>query len=55
MNTTRKGNVAEGRVLSALLDAVFDVLIPFGGGLGYDCAYDDGLTIRRVQVKTGKL
>ena len=55
MNSTRVGSVAEAAVLSSLLRVGHDVLTPFGGGLGYDLAYDDGDRITRVQVKSGKL
>lgn len=54
-DTSRVGNITEAAVLSTLVDRGYDVLIPFGGGAGYDLAYDTGKKIVRVQAKTGRL
>ncbi len=53
MRIPRKGNVGEAKVLCALLERGFDVLVPFGEGHAYDLV----LSIRderfvRVQCKT---
>lgn len=50
------GNKTEGKVLSALADAGYKILLlPFGSGCRYDLAFDDHGTIKRVQCKTGQL
>jgi hypothetical protein len=49
------GNKTEGKVLAALVDVGYQILIPFGGGCRYDLAFDDHGTIKRVQCKTGQL
>ena len=50
MNTKTKGDIAESKVLSALVKH-FDVSIPFGDNTRYDLVVDDGNKIWRVQVK----
>ena len=55
MNTTLIGNRTEGFVLSALMAAGYNVLIPFGGGLRYDLAIDTADGIKRVQCKTARV
>lgn len=52
---TTIGSVSEGMVLAALLRSGYNVLLPFGGGLRYDMAFDDGTGIQRVQIKTGRV
>jgi hypothetical protein len=47
--------MTEGKVLVALADAGYQVLLPFGSGCRYDLAFDDHGTIKRVQCKTGQL
>lgn len=54
-NTKRKGDISEARVLCALLDLGYLVSVPFGENQRYDLLIDDGETISRVQVKTGRL
>lgn len=49
------GNTTEGKVLAALADAGYQILLPFGSGCRYDLAFDDHGTIKRVQCKTGQL
>jgi hypothetical protein len=53
--TTERGNVSEAWVLVALIEAGYTVLHPFGDGCKYDLVIDDGVTLRRVQCKTGRL
>ena len=47
--------MTEGKVLMALTDAGYQILLPFGSGCRYDLAFDDHGTIKRVQCKTGQL
>ena len=54
-DTKSKGDVSEARVLSALLEAGYAVSRPFGENQRYDLVMDDGTTLSRVQVKTGRL
>ena len=49
--TKQKGDVAEYRVITELLQRGFDVLTPCGDRLPYDLAIDLGEKIIRVQVK----
>jgi PD-(D/E)XK endonuclease len=49
------GNRTEGKVLAALSDAGYQILLPFGSGCRYDLAFDDHGRIKRVQCKTGQL
>ena len=49
------GNMTEGKILVALTDAGYQILLPFGSGCRYDLAFDDHGTIKRVQCKTGQL
>jgi hypothetical protein len=53
--TTERGNMSEAWVLVALIEAGYTVLHPFGDGCKYDLAIDDGVTLKRVQCKTGRL
>ena len=53
-DTTAVGNVSEARVLVALLEAGYVVSKPFGDGCKYDFVIDDGLSLKRVQCKTGR-
>lgn len=56
MSTIAQGNAAEAAVLQALTSAGLHVLLPFGGGLGFDLGAvgPDGQVIR-VQVKSGRV
>lgn len=49
------GNRTEGKVLVALVDAGYQILLPFGSGCRYDLAFDDHGIVKRVQCKTGQL
>ena len=55
MNTKTIGNITEARVLAALLQAGFTVLLPFGGGQRYDMVTERDGSFKRVQCKTGRL
>jgi hypothetical protein len=54
-NTKLKGDVSELRVAAALIEAGYAVSKPFGENQRYDLVIDDGETLARVQVKTGRL
>jgi hypothetical protein len=54
-NTKIKGDVAELRVAAALVANGFSVSKPLGENQRYDFIADDGTTLRRVQVKTGRI
>jgi hypothetical protein len=49
------GNISEGIVLSAYINAGFAVSIPFGGGVSYDLIVDTDSHLYKVQVKTAWL
>ncbi|WP_254537114.1 group I intron-associated PD-(D/E)XK endonuclease [Halomarina litorea] len=53
MNTPRRGDEAEARVLPALMDRGPSVSVPFGDSDRYDLVADDGDELYRVQCKTG--
>ena len=53
--TSNKGDVSELKVITAYIEAGFDVFIPFGGSANYDLIVDTGVRLLRVQVKTGRL
>jgi hypothetical protein len=55
MNTNRKGNISEAKVLQAFVQKDFMVLTPFGNGAPYDLAVDLYGRLLKVQVKTGRL
>lgn len=54
-DTKRVGDRSEAKVLAALIDAGYDVSVPFGENQRYDLIIDDGSALFRVQVKTGRL
>src|SRR5215467_6971866 len=54
-DTSTIGNKTEALVLSALVQAGYSTLLPFGGGHPYDIAIDAGDKLLRVQCKTGRL
>ncbi len=55
MTTALKGNTTEARVLGAVVERDFAVLIPFGEGHPYDLVVDLGPTgFVRVQCKTAR-
>jgi hypothetical protein len=55
MSTLQRGNEAEARVLTALVERDLAVLIPFGEGLPYDLLVDLGRRYLRVQCKCSRL
>jgi len=54
-DTKRIGDVSEAKVLVKLVEAGYYVSKPFGENQRYDLIIDDGATLARVQVKTGRL
>jgi hypothetical protein len=54
-DTKCKGDVSELRVAAALVARGFAVSKPIGENQRYDLVADDGTTLRRVQVKTGRI
>ncbi len=55
MDTSGIGRRTEGMVLSALLQAGYEVLLPFGAAARYDLACDVNGRLMRIQCKTGTL
>jgi len=55
MDTARRGNEAEARILAELVRRGFGVAIPFGDGSPYDLVLDLGDSLLRVQCKRGWL
>ncbi|HET9492957.1 MAG TPA: group I intron-associated PD-(D/E)XK endonuclease [Chloroflexia bacterium] len=53
--TTVRGNLSEAKILAALVEAGYIVSEPFGDGHKYDYVIDDGVTLQRLQCKTGRL
>lgn len=45
-----RGNVSEGIVLSAYVNAGFVVSIPFGTGASYDLVVDAGHGLFKIQI-----
>lgn len=54
-STFEKGNLSEAKFLADALDAGYPVLIPFGDGSRYDMVIDIEGSLKKVQVKTGRL
>ena len=54
-DTKSIGDVSEACVLAELVKAGYAVSRPFGENCRYDLVIDDGVTLSRVQVKTGRL
>ena len=55
METREKGNIAESKILAALVEAGYLVALPFGDGHRYDLVIDDGHNLQRVQCKLGRV
>lgn len=55
MQTIRRGNAAEAAVMAELVEAAFDVFLPFGGGspFGLLAITPEG-DVLRLQVKSGR-
>lgn len=49
------GAIAEAKVMARLLEAGHTVSLPFGSGCCYDLVWDDGVSLRRVQCKSGRI
>jgi hypothetical protein len=54
-NTKRIGDISELHAIVALTKMGYKVLLPFGENQRYDFVVDDGQTLSRIQVKTGRL
>ena len=54
MLPSETGERTEAAVLAALAGAGKQVLIPFGGHLPYDLAYEEGGRLVKVQCKSGR-
>lgn len=54
MDPKSKGERTEAKVLSRLVELGYRVLTPFGESCEYDFVIDDGVELRRIQVKTGR-
>lgn len=52
MHKYERGNKSEGIVLSAYINAGFNVSLPFGTGASYDLIVDTGSQLFKIQVKT---
>src|SRR4051794_33861218 len=50
-----KGDRSTLAIMIGLRENGYDLLIPFGKNTRYDLVIDDGLTLSRVQCKTGRL
>lgn len=55
MNTSKRGELSEGIILSALLRLDIPVSIPFGNSQRYDFIIDENARLLKIQCKTGKL
>jgi hypothetical protein len=55
VQTREKGNLAEAKILAALVAAGYLVSVPFGEGHKYDFVIDDSVSLWRVQCKTGRV
>lgn len=54
MNSKRKGNIAEAKVLSRFVELEIPVLIPFGDNERYDFVVELEEGFKRIQCKTGR-
>lgn len=50
-----KGDRSTLAIMLALTEAGYAVLVPFGENTRYDLVIDDGVSLKRVQCKTGRL
>jgi hypothetical protein len=50
-----KGDRSTLAIMLALQEVGYEVLLPFGENTRYDLVIDDGMTLKRVQCKTGRL
>jgi hypothetical protein len=49
------GNRSTVAIMLGLVEAGYEVLVPFGENTRYDLVIDDGRSLSRVQCKTGRL
>ncbi len=54
-DTTNVGNLSQAAIVYALMTKGYIVATPVGDGSRYDLIIDDGLTLSKIQCKTGKL
>ena len=54
-DTKSVGDLSEAVLIAVLIQSGYEVLLPFGEDHRYDLVIDDGRTLARVQVKTGRL
>lgn len=54
MNTKAIGEITEAKVIARLLELGYSVSVPFGNNQRYDLIVDDGKTLIKAQVKTGR-
>ena len=54
-HTHNKGDLAEARVMAALLEQGFPVFLPFGNALPYDLVFKNDVGFQTVQVKMCRL
>lgn len=50
-NTQRKGDYAVAKAIARFTSMSYDVLIPLTESAAYDLAIDDGISIKRVQIR----
>jgi hypothetical protein len=55
LSTFKIGNRSLSEVIRYFLSKGFVVSVPFGDGGDYDLIVDDGISLLKVEVKTGKL
>lgn len=55
MNTTKKGNLSQSKVICRLLELGYSVFLPFGDGEKADLVYETPNGLVRAQIKTGTL
>lgn len=54
-NWKNKGELSQAKVMATLLEKGKVILLPFGDNQRYDLVIDEGGTLVRVQVKTGRV
>lgn len=53
-STTEKGNISLIKMIAACSSVGYRVSLPVGEGYPYDLVVDDGVSLKRCQVKTGQ-
>jgi len=51
MNSKQKGTLAVSQAIAKLYSLGFEVLLPIGDRMPYDLIFDDGKSLKKVQVK----